>query len=876
MSFSKERLVSLRPQKNKAFSTFLLAAAVAAAMFLPYMFSDNGYFLFYGDFNVQQIPFYQRCHELVRSGSLGWDFGTDLGVNFIGSYTFYLLGSPFFWVTLFFPNSFVPYLMGPLLILKFAFCALAAYLYLRRFLKNHETARLGGLLYAFSGFAVYNIFFNHFHEALIVFPLLLLSLELLITENRRGIFALMVGISAITNYFFFFGMVVFAIIYWFVRVLSGAIKVSPARFFVLVFEAVVGLLLSAMLLLPAAAALSGNTRLTEILTGWGAIMYGKEQIYANILQCFFFPPDLPARPVFFPGADVKWSSLGGWLPIFGMVGVFAFMGQKKGHWLKRVIGIMIFMALVPILNSAFYMFNSAYYARWYYMPILMMCLATCIAIEDDSIDWHSGFRWCAGITLATTLVIGFMPAAINSQGKITEWGLYVKDASNLFRDRFFLTCAIALISLLILRVLMGHIRSGKKFFLRGATVSVCVMAVIYASVFIGTGKTHSYENSVMIPLIEEQIELDGDKGDFRIDTYECVDNTGMYFNFNSINAFHSIVPTSVTEFYEFIGEERGVASRPTTKSYAARPLLSVKYLLDLNDGYNFENSETSGMPGFSYLKTEYDYDIYENENYIPYGFAYDYYITREEAQYYGAENAANMMLKALVLEYDQIEKYKNILADFKTAYSFNSPAEEGKSEIYFDDETYAQDCEKLRATAAHSFKQGRDSFSAEITLNKENLVFFSIPYEDGWSAYVNGEKVEIEKVNVGFMAVLCPQGENTIVFRYQTPALAMGAVISCGAAVLLLIYLLISFIYKAKRPATDCYPEGDELLASWRAAETAEAVLEANYADALLEEFDEAEMPIPDPPIKQSLFEGGFQVNIDSIKKDVDKTEKED
>ena len=27
------------------------------------------------------------------------------------------------------------------------------------------------------------------------------------------------------------------------------------------------------------------------------------------------------------------------------------------------------MALVPVLNSAFYALNSSYYARWYYMPI---------------------------------------------------------------------------------------------------------------------------------------------------------------------------------------------------------------------------------------------------------------------------------------------------------------------------------------------------------------------------------------------------------------------------------------------------------------------------------------------------------------------------
>ena len=155
---------------------------------------------------------------MVKSGKFFWDFGTDLGSNFIGSYSFYLLGSPFFWLTIPFPNAFVPYLIAPLLILKFALCALTAYLYIRRFTRTPRAAQIGALLYAFSGFSVYNIFFNHFHEAFIVFPLLLLSVELFLTENKRFFFALMVALCAITNYFFFFGMVVFVIIYFFVRV----------------------------------------------------------------------------------------------------------------------------------------------------------------------------------------------------------------------------------------------------------------------------------------------------------------------------------------------------------------------------------------------------------------------------------------------------------------------------------------------------------------------------------------------------------------------------------------------------------------------------------------------------------------------------------
>ena len=54
------------------------------------------YCIYYGDYNVQQIPFYEHCVRMVHEGNFGWDWLADLGANFIGSYSYYLLGSPFF------------------------------------------------------------------------------------------------------------------------------------------------------------------------------------------------------------------------------------------------------------------------------------------------------------------------------------------------------------------------------------------------------------------------------------------------------------------------------------------------------------------------------------------------------------------------------------------------------------------------------------------------------------------------------------------------------------------------------------------------------------------------------------------------------------
>ncbi len=161
---------------NPSVMIFIIAFVLAFFIFLPFIIYNRGMFTYYGDFNVQQIPFYIHSNEFVKTEGLGWDWYTDLGSNFVGSYSFYLLGSPFFWLTLIFPSSVMPYLMAPVLMLKFACIAVSGHAFIARFAKTKEMAVIGGLLYAFCGFNIYNIFFNHFHEAVWIFPLLLIAL----------------------------------------------------------------------------------------------------------------------------------------------------------------------------------------------------------------------------------------------------------------------------------------------------------------------------------------------------------------------------------------------------------------------------------------------------------------------------------------------------------------------------------------------------------------------------------------------------------------------------------------------------------------------------------------------------------------------------
>ena len=63
---------------------FFWGLLLAACVVIPVMVYDSGYFLYYGDFNSQQMMFYHHANEVVRDAGVGWDWGTDLGSNFIG------------------------------------------------------------------------------------------------------------------------------------------------------------------------------------------------------------------------------------------------------------------------------------------------------------------------------------------------------------------------------------------------------------------------------------------------------------------------------------------------------------------------------------------------------------------------------------------------------------------------------------------------------------------------------------------------------------------------------------------------------------------------------------------------------------------------
>ena len=316
--------------KNLHLWTLLLAAVCAVATVGTVVYQNGGIFTYYGDYNCQQICFYMHAHEMVKNGTLGWDWVTDLGANFIGSYSFYLLFSPFFWLTLPFPTETVPYLMAPLFVMKFCTAAFTSHFYFARFVKDKRFALIGGLLYAFSGYCIYNVFFNHFLDVVAFFPLILIGLEQLLTEDKHGPFLLAVALNAIINYWFFIGEVVFVVLYFFLRITDPKMENRMKKFLFVALESVLGLMLSAFAVLPSVLAILTNPRTgaDNLLNGWSLWLYYSEQRIPAIIASFFFPPDLPSKQNMFTGQGAQWASMAGWLPLFGMTGAIAYVRSR--------------------------------------------------------------------------------------------------------------------------------------------------------------------------------------------------------------------------------------------------------------------------------------------------------------------------------------------------------------------------------------------------------------------------------------------------------------------------------------------------------------------------------------------------------------------
>ena len=791
--FKKTRLLTPRGQSHKKFWQAVgLCTLTAAIFFLPFYILDGGFFHYAGDFNSQQITFYRYMNGFVKGAGYPdsafagaphntFSWATDLGSGVMNAYSFYLYGSPFFWLSVLLPQSWLPYMMVPLLVLKFGVAGGGAFLYLRRYVKNENYAVLGACLYALSGFAVYNVFFNHFVDVVALFPYLLWALDEAIYENRHGLFAFWVAVNLLNNYFFFVGQVIFLCIYFVCKLTAKDFRLTGRKFGHLLWESVLGVAMGCLLLFPAVLSLLQNPRTIDLSSGWGFLTYAKVQQYLAILLSWILPPDSPYLTSVWSEGVIKWTSMTAYLPLCSLAGAMAYWRSRKADSKKRIVAVCAVCALVPVLNSAFYALNSSYYARWYYMPTLILAAMTVNALEDPDVDLDAPARGIGWIMLAT-LVFAVVPVRDDTTG---TWSFGVLKNPG----QFFVVLGFGLLGLMLYRYLCGKWRQNSRFSQR-MTAAVLVFACVFTMVHIGIGKFGQWHtDSDLVEQDNNALQLKNDlpEGDYRIDTYKIHDNIGMWLDKSCLQYFGSTAAPSILSFYPGLGVKRDVRSEPEITNYALRGLLSVEYLITTPE--KRESFEDEADEGWTYLADVDGYTLYHNDNYVPMGFTYDYYVTKATYEASVKTLRSNLLMRALVLEDEDVKAYGQYLTELPDAML---------DDLHYD--SYTQDCADRRAHSCSVFQMNNAGFHAEITLDKTNLVFFSVPYDDGFTAYVNGEKTDILRVDEGLMAVLCPAGASSIDFVYQAAGLSASRVVTAVAIPVWVVY--VAYFVRRKRRST--------------------------------------------------------------------------
>ncbi len=106
-----------------------------------------------------------------------------------------------------------------------------------------------------------------------------------------------------------------------------------------------------------------------------------------------------------------------------------------------------------------------------------------------------------------------------------------------------------------------------------------------------------------------------------------------------------------------------------------------------------------------------------------------------------------------------------------------------------------------------------DSFEGTITVSEGNeLVFTSIPYDEAWNIYVDGEKVETKKLIGGVIGFEITPGGHTLEMRYWPRALTVGLIIQFAGIAAFALCIVLTERRRKKRlaagvPMYSEYPE---------------------------------------------------------------------
>jgi uncharacterized membrane protein YfhO len=801
-SLPSKNLIDVYLGKNTIYLTLGLLVLLATWAYGSFWFTDK-VFLFKDigsdAINAAYPMYYVVAENWENEGYVSqWSFSSGVGQNVL----LQNMGDPFVWLMYFFGKDNIIHMIGIIEPLKVILSGLVFYAYLRTMQLSYFSALFGALCYSFSGFMMIGSAWYVFTIEGLYFALLLYSFEQYLQKGKWLLFPFVICLMGIWQPVDLFLMALIIATYGTVRILDqnnlnwvDLLK----RFMFLGCLGLLGILIGAFMILPSLDLMANSPRVLggssffDTLRSKSVFEMANSDLLSTTKARWISTDLLKDENNFFRGAmnylEAPASFAG--MSLFILVPMaFQQMSNRKRIFYGSFLALYLIPLVFPYLRYSFWLYTGDYYRLYSLFVIIAMLYSAVNALNEiykaEKFPW---IGYCTGALLLFYMIFSIQNSQI----------VVVNEVARNFTVMFalaYLVC-IALLS---------------NYSLRNRAAIFMLLILI---IELGSGAYSVHNNRTLATASEFEKDKLGyndysrdavdwiktkDKSYFRVEkNYPSYNNKLImhastndakvqgYWGTKSYHSFNNLNYVRFLSAMDIINEKdenqtrwiSGVGMRPMISF-----LLGNKYFLsnqskDIQMGFGYEYRHTVG-----------DVSIFENPNFVPFGFTYSRVIPRSEfnkldkglvQNIYGKKDIA--LLKACVVEDEDLKKIDLPVYRTDTINAQNFP--------------FQQLIDNTKALRAESFEMTdfkNDHFKGKIKISgTKKILFFSMPEDKGWSVKVDGKAAEILKVNIGFAGILLSPGEHTVEMIYNTPRMQMGIWISiAGLIVLIAIWFILN------------------------------------------------------------------------------------
>ncbi len=809
---------------------YVLAFVIPLVMFLVLYFSSNIFpfgnnCYLRSDMYHQYAPFFSELWNKIRNGeslTYSWDIG--MGTNFTSLMAYYL-ASPANWIIVLFPQKYMIEIMNALIILKLAFSSTTMCYYITHHFKTKQAyICVFGIFYAFSGYIAAYSWNIMWLDCILLLPLIMLGLERLVNENKCFLYCISLGLCIFTNYYISIMVCLSVILYFIILLFAYNGPKKPVIYIKKVLNwCIYSLLaggLAACLLLPEIYTFS--------LSASSDITFPKKvSAYFSILEVLV--RQLMNIPVHM-GLD-HYPNIYCGIAVFILIPLYIM--NKKINVREKVGKCLLLLAFLLSynINVLNFIWHGLHYpnslpcrqAFIYTFFVIIMSFEAFQHLKDYTKGQFTGSVWFGIIFLVLTEQI-----FTNRQ----DYGIKI----------YYMSGAFILIYALLFYLIRDRKIRPRIILFVGISLAAVEAAINMNETGLGTTSRSAYLLDYnAVKTVTDTVE-DNDGSFYRMDkiTGARSKNDGAWHNYHSISTFSSTSNEGMSKMYKNIG----MIGSTNAYSYDGSTLVtnsifSVKYLIS-----NQHLAESEFLTYYTGADGEF---IYQNNYTLPVGFMVNKDFDKNWvpiSMLDGIENQNSMLncmsgvsnVFELMLEYDAgnsfdfvSEKsghlylvYDNTDNKEITAYVNNSVFDFSnlKNNSHILDIGYVSAGDEVSVMAENSmslsvyrmnpekFKEAYDilnesslnvtkwsntGIEGTINVNNDGMFFLSIPYDGGWSLYIDGKKTDTYAIEDALLGADLTAGEHTVVLKYTPVNLILGCITT-----LICIIILIA-IYQCKK-----------------------------------------------------------------------------